>query len=58
MMRKINESDMNKNSEILQQIRKIMGNLELSDGEEDKGNIFSFLSIILEKELHLIELFS
>jgi hypothetical protein len=31
----LDESDMNKNSEILQQIRKIMGNLELSDIEDD-----------------------
>lgn len=35
MTEELNESDMHKNSEILQQIRKIMGNLELSDLEDD-----------------------
>ncbi|CAF0853387.1 unnamed protein product [Brachionus calyciflorus] len=36
----LNTSDMNKNTEILQQIRRIMGNLELSDvdDEEDDDN--------------------
>ena len=33
----LNESDSNKNTEILNQIRKIMGNLELSDVELDNN---------------------
>ena len=33
----LNSSDLNKNNEILQQIRKIMGNLELSDAEDEEN---------------------
>lgn len=35
----INSSDLDKNKEILQQIRKIMGNLELSDEDEEGSQV-------------------
>lgn len=45
----LDESDMDKNSEILQQIRRIMGNLELSDIEDESEEKGKYLILLLSK---------
>lgn len=44
----LDESDMDKNSEILQQIRRIMGNLELSDIEDESEEQGKYWILLLD----------